>query len=91
MQAWHFSVAILLLVVSNASAQSRCRVLDPTETPLNVRTSPNGPVIGTLPNGILVSVVDHTADDRGRPWVYVVTYDGGHPIGWIFREFIACF
>jgi uncharacterized protein YraI len=74
-----------------ASAQERCRVMDPTGTPLNVRTGPNSTIIGTLPNGMLVTVLDRTRDARGRPWVYVANYRTGRPIGWVFREFIACF
>jgi hypothetical protein len=37
---------------SEVSAQSSCRVRDPTGTPLNVRTSPNGNAAGTLNNGV---------------------------------------
>ncbi len=80
-----------LALGAEAFAQSRCRVMDPTGTPLNVRTSPNGPIIGTLPNGMLVSVIDRTRDARGRMWVYVASLETGQPIGWVFREFIACF
>lgn len=29
------------------------RVMDPTDTPLSVRTAPNGRIIGTLPNEFL--------------------------------------
>ena len=85
--------AALLLVAAlpDGWAQSRCRVLDPTGTPLNVRALPNGAIVGTLPNGMLVSVRERMTDDRGRPWVFVAAYDDGRPIGWVFREFIACF
>jgi hypothetical protein len=71
--------------------QERCRVMDPTGTPLNVRASPNGAIIGTLPNGMLVSVIDHTLDKNGKPWVNVVSYETRRSIGWVFREFIACY
>jgi hypothetical protein len=34
---------------TEASAQNhRCRVADPSGTPLNVRTSPDGKIVGTL-------------------------------------------
>jgi hypothetical protein len=65
--------------------------MDPTGTPLNVRTSPNGNVIAALPNGMLVSVIDRAIDQRGRGWFYIKHYDTGQPIGWVIREFIACF
>jgi uncharacterized protein YraI len=82
---------VALLVTSEAPAQTRCRVMDPTGTPLNMRTGPNGTIVGTLPNGTLVTVTDHTVDAKGRPWVHVVDLDTGEPYGWVFREFIACF
>jgi len=80
-----------MALASNALAQSRCRVMDPTGTPLNVRTAPNGPIVGALPNGLLVSVVDRAVDANGKPWVYVSGYDDKATLGWVFREFIACF
>jgi hypothetical protein len=91
MKVWLTALVLLLAVASDAAAQSRCRILDPTGTPLNVRTAPNGQVIGTVPNGMLVSVIDQRDDNRGRSWVYVAAHDSGRPIGWVFREFIACF
>jgi Bacterial SH3 domain len=59
--------------------------------PLNARTGPNGTVLGTLSNGVLVSIIEQTYDERGRPWVYVAGYQTGQPIGWVYREYIACF
>ncbi|MFI5014088.1 MAG: SH3 domain-containing protein [Hyphomicrobiales bacterium] len=92
MRSMMLGAAILATAcVSDASAQSRCRVLDPTGTPLNVRAAPNGAIIGTLTNGMLVSVLDRSVDASGRPWVYVASRDSGAPLGWVFREFIACF
>ncbi len=85
------TMAIAAALGSNAMAQSRCRVMDPTGTPLNVRTAPNGQIVGTLHNGLLVSVVDQAVDANGRPWVYISRYDNGLALGWAFREFIACF
>jgi hypothetical protein len=91
LRVWSLAVAMLLVAGADAAAQGRCRVLDPTGTPLNVRTSPYGTVIGTLANGVLVSVIDQSTDRNGRPWVYVAAYDSSRPIGWVYREFIACF
>ena len=81
---------------SAASAQNleRCRVVDPTGTPLNLRAGPNGPVIGTIANGRLVRYLRDQDDARGRTWVQIAPWnDGGpgRPLGWVFREFIACF
>lgn len=74
-----------------AAAQSRCRVMDPTGTPLNIRGGPNGPIIGKAENGALVSILETTRDARGRAWVYVAHRASGEPLGWVYREFIACF
>jgi hypothetical protein len=88
------ALAALLVLCAGAweaSAQSRCRVMDPTGTPLNVRTGPNGRIIAKVPNGLLVSIRARQTDARGRSWVWIVRYDYGRDIGWVFREFIACF
>jgi uncharacterized protein YraI len=76
---------------TSAAAQSRCKVMDPTGTPLNVRSSPQGNIVGALPNGVLVSIVDSAVDANGKPWAYIAGYSHGAPIGWVFREFIACY
>jgi len=86
------AAAILISAgLTDAWAQSRCRVMDPTGTPLNLRTAPYGAIIGTLPNRVLVSVIDRSADTNGRPWVYVASFETGNPLGWVYREYIACF
>ncbi|QCK88330.1 SH3 domain-containing protein [Phreatobacter aquaticus] len=77
---------------AGAEAQSaRCRVMDPTGTPLNIRDSPNGAVLGQVRNGTLVERVRIASDDRGRPWAYIIDRNSGEPLGWVIREFIACF
>ncbi|MBX9760589.1 MAG: SH3 domain-containing protein [Beijerinckiaceae bacterium] len=80
-----------VLFSAHAQAQSRCKVMDPTGTPLNVRDMPNGKVIDQLPNGLIVAVVDHSRDRNGRAWAYVRDAREAEPLGWVFREFIACF
>jgi hypothetical protein len=70
---------------------ARCRVMDPTGTPLNARTGPHGTVLGKLSNGILVSIIDKMNDERERSWVYIANYETRLPIGWVYREYIACF
>ena len=75
------------------SANSVCKVTDPTGTPLNVRVSPNGKIVNTLRNGREVYIQRTANDDRGRNWVYVSGYyDGAYRNwGWVFREFISCY
>ena len=67
----------------------RCRVTDPTGTPLNVRDR-NTNIIGTIENGWIVIIKRYGQDARGKPWAFVETPDGD-PIGWVYREFISCF
>jgi hypothetical protein len=79
----------LPLLAAASPAQSRCTVTDPTGTPLNVRTRPNGgSIVGALHNGTAVRFVRGAVDERGRPWAYVVPEQG--IAGWIFREFVSC-
>lgn len=85
------ALAALAVTAAEVQAQSRCRVMDPTGTPLNVRTGPNGRIVGEIDNGALVTIYDRTTDARGRPWVYVGRYSDGRAMGWVYREFIACF
>ena len=85
------TLSIGMALGSNAMAQSRCRVMDPTGTPLNLRTAPNGQIVGALPNGLLVSVLDQAVDANGKPRVYIARHDNNLPLGWVFREFISCF
>jgi hypothetical protein len=86
------ALALLLSINLAAAAEGeRCKVTDPTGTPLNVRESPNGKVIGTLANGTLVSVVESKNAANGKPWVKVRHYTTMQPIGWVFREFVSCF
>ena len=55
-------IAAMTLIVSLglafAADGDRCKVTDPTGTPLNVRDSPNGKIVGTLANGVLVAIVE---------------------------------
>ncbi|MGO4869487.1 MAG: SH3 domain-containing protein [Roseiarcus sp.] len=85
------AVLISCACATSAAAQPRCKVMDPTGTPLNVRSTPQGDIVGALPNGVLVSIVDNAVDANGKPWAYIARYSDGQPIGWVFREFIACY
>ncbi|MGE3248577.1 MAG: SH3 domain-containing protein [Beijerinckiaceae bacterium] len=66
-----------------------CMVSDPTGTPLNVRRSPNGRIVGRVRNGQIVVVRGITRDDRGRPWALLFSNDGAS-IGYVFREYVSC-
>ena len=88
-------LAAIALAVSIGVAQAqegeRCKVTDPTGTPLNVRVKPNGTIIGTLANGTFVSILEYAPDANGKPWVKVAHAETRKPIGWVFREFVSCF
>jgi len=77
------SIAIVLLTAS-AAAQAGCIVTDPTGTPLNIRATPNGAIVGTLRNGVPVDIKSTVYDSGGRLWANI-------GIGWVFREFISCY
>ncbi len=88
-------IAIVVLAFGlagvSAEAQTRCRIMDPTGTPLNIRATPGGRVVGQLPNGMLVNRAETVRDERGRAWVFLHSRETGDPIGWVYREFVACF
>jgi hypothetical protein len=89
-------MAVAALAASIGLAQAadddqHCKVTDPTGTPLNLRDKPNGRIIGTLKNGMFVSVTEYANDAKGRPWVDVADYNTKKVLGWVFREFISCF
>lgn len=85
------ALAVLVAVSVPALAQGRvCRVNDPTGTPLNVRSSPGGEILGTIGNGREVELVETRTDGRGREWSLVRQPGAGAAMGWVFRVFVAC-
>jgi uncharacterized protein YraI len=67
-----------------ANAARVCKVADPTGSPLNIRATPGGRVVGTIRNGRTVSISGSATDSQGRSWVFIGR-------GWVLREFVACF
>ncbi len=84
------AAAAIAFIAATAFAHADCIVADPTPTPLNVRTAPNGRILGSLANGKAVAIIDYANDEQMRPWVYVSDAENGRPIGWVFREYIVC-
>lgn len=86
-------VVLALVGVAFASAPARaggrCKVTDPTGTPLNIRDMSKN-IIGTIANGKIVHVLRYGHDDAGKPWANVAT-PSGRPLGWVYREFISCY
>lgn len=62
-----------------------CLVADPTLTPLNVRKSPNGPILGAIYNGTLVVVMGHRGD-----WVRIVPHEAAGKSGWVWLKYLTC-
>jgi uncharacterized protein YraI len=84
-------LAAIVLATSSgmAWAETSCTVTDPTGTPLNVRSRPNGQIVGALHNQTRVFISGLVADARGRRWAKIVPLDEGKA-GWVFREYVAC-
>jgi hypothetical protein len=80
--------AIVASTHANAS-QASCVVDDPTGTPLNVRTSPNGPIVGALHNGAPVEVVSSRMDADHRVWLFVVPRGPGKS-GFVYSQLLDC-
>jgi hypothetical protein len=88
-----FLVAVMAFAgVQNAQAQ-RCKITDPTGTPLNVRSSPNGRILRKIANGAVVFIEDTTYDSKNRAWakISIPVRNGRRILGWVFREFISCY
>ena len=87
------SLMFVLLLVAVAQAEDVCKVTDPTGTPLNVRQTPNGRIVGTLKNGREVYIEEVSNDDKGKPWARVSVVEKGKKrvLGWVLREFISCY
>ncbi|WP_424362324.1 peptide-binding protein [Methylocystis parvus] len=86
------TVAALAAAVAWAApalAGDRCKVTDPTGTPLNIRDQKMN-IIGAIENGRLVYIQRYGEDANGKPWAYVTT-QGGKRLGWVYREFISCY
>ncbi|WP_426124890.1 SH3 domain-containing protein [Pararhizobium sp. PWRC1-1] len=64
-----------------------CVVSDPTATPLNVRSGPQGRVLSTLPNGTAVVIVEERSF-AGKRWAKVSATDG--TLGWVFATYLDC-
>jgi hypothetical protein len=71
------------------TAAPNCMIADPTSTPLNVRTAPNGKLLGNIVNGERVTILDQSEDRTGDRWVYIADADA-KPLGWVFRRFVVC-
>ncbi|HAH09141.1 MAG TPA: hypothetical protein DCL48_03465, partial [Alphaproteobacteria bacterium] len=65
-----------------------CTVVDPTGTPLNVRSGPNGKILSTLRKGSKVEVIDHQTH-KGQRWARVAKFQEAS-FGWVFGAYLSC-
>lgn len=84
--SWHRCVSSSL---RPEHVTTNCVIADPTSTPLNLRTTPNGKIIGTVPNGDRTKILDQATDRTGGKWVYI-SDAAGQPLGWVFRRYLVC-
>lgn len=91
----HLLMTLLTIapIFSVAQAADVCKVTDPTGTPLNVRATPNGRVVGIVRNEAEVYIEEIANDDKGRPWARISTKSNSKKrvLGWVIREFISCY
>ena len=83
-------LAAATLILTATAVRAECIVADPSQSPLNVRTFPNGLTIGTLENGKAVAIIDKATDEKGQAWVYVSDRGTAKPLGWVFTDYVAC-
>lgn len=88
-----FITLTLALAVDGKAQSDRCKVTDPTGTPLNVRASPNGRILRKIQNDTVVYIEEYSTDSKGRAWarISLPTRNGRKILGWVFREFISCY
>jgi len=66
-----------------------CTVKDPTGTPLNVRSEPNGEIYGQFRNGVKVRKLE-SQTHNGREWILVERIPDDNVVGWVFDPYLKC-
>jgi hypothetical protein len=70
-----------------ARYDAHCLVANPTGTPLNVRSKPNGAFLGALHNDTSVALTERVLVN-GKIWGRIVPEEGKR--GWVFFDFLSC-
>jgi hypothetical protein len=86
------AVGLISLALATPASALNCVVADPTGTPLNIRTGPNGPIVATARNGTRIQVFEgeERYDGQNRPWYLVALPTSSAPDGYAFAAFIRC-
>lgn len=66
-----------------------CAVADPTGTPLNIRTEPNGEIVGSVRNGEKLRVYA-VREANGKLWAEAWRDPGDNAVGWVFDDYLKC-
>ena len=94
MNVRYLAPLILALGCSGSVYGQYCLVSDPTGTPLNVRSGPNGRIKQSLKNDTMVLIEKTALDKANRPWVEVTSVSENGPtarsLGWVIREHLFC-
>jgi hypothetical protein len=83
-----FLAGVAVLALAGTASAAECIVSDPTGTPLNVRSRPNGTILGALHNDTRVTVINSTIVS-GKVWSKVVPIKAGKT-GWVFHSYLDC-
>jgi hypothetical protein len=84
--------------IGNARPEPHCVVND-YDPPTNVRTQPNGVIVGTLHNGDEIRIVDQTRATTSGRWPIGGLWDfveirgegnGWQPYGWVYDQLVRC-
>jgi hypothetical protein len=67
--------------------QDNCVVTGTNNTPLNVRRTPNGRIIGSLKLGAHIVAYDLVQDSNGNDWTKIKF---GRGFGYVSTQFISC-
>jgi len=85
---WVFGNYLKCKPVAGEDAQL-CTVKDPTGTPLNIRATAAGEIVGQVRNGVRVRVLERGMHN-GKPWVLVERWPDDNVVGWVFDPYLSC-
>ena len=73
-------------LLADEEGATPCSVNDPTGTPTNIRSRPNGKIIATIQNDSTVALIR-----RGEKWSEIMVELNGRKVrGYIFANYLTC-